>query len=115
MDCDKNFLLLLKSAGFGHGEPDLSDRLLDSFLKMLLEYKKTPGRIVCLNSGIFLTTTDSEISQSLKAFEERGSEILSCTTCLEYYGRMDKLLVGKSTTMREISKVMLESEKIIAP
>ncbi len=46
----------------------------------------------------------------LKKLEEQGVEILACTTCLEFYDLVDKLKVGKPTTMVKSIQSMMNSE-----
>lgn len=50
---------------------------------------------------------DSKVLDYLKRLEEQGVEILACTTCLEYFDLMDKLVVGRPTTMLESIQFML--------
>jgi len=80
---------------------------------MLLELGTTPNRIACLNSGIFLTTVESPVLEVLAEFERRGAEIVSCQTCLDYFDRAGKLLVGRATNMRETTAAILEFNKTI--
>jgi len=49
-------------------------------------YKQVPHTIFFLNSGVKLTTTNSDIYPILKEVEAMGVEIYSCGTCLKYYG-----------------------------
>jgi selenium metabolism protein YedF len=112
---DKDMLLLLKSAWLGDGEPDLGERLIKSFLTVLLESGTVPARIVCVNSGIFLSTEDSPVEDQLKQFVELGASVASCTTCLDYYKRRDKLVVGTATDMRDIVGAMLGHSKVLMP
>lgn len=115
MAVDNSLLLLIKSSMMGDGEPDLGEKLLRTFLTQLLESESIPGRIICLNSGIFLTTEASHVEDLMKQFESLGSEILSCATCLEYYMRADRLIVGRPTNMRDTVKAMLTFNRILQP
>jgi selenium metabolism protein YedF len=115
MNIDQDLMLFLGSAHVGDGEPDLGDKLMDSFLKVLLDSGRIPDRIVCMNSGIFLTTDGSPVIESLRKFEELGSEILSCSTCLAYFKREDKLLIGKPTNMKDTVRAMLNYKKVLSP
>jgi selenium metabolism protein YedF len=112
---DKNLLLILKSSGLGDGAPDLSEKLLKMFLNVLYESGTYPAKIVCLNSGIFLTTGASEAAESLAKFQKEGTEVLSCSTCLDYYGRLDRLVIGKPTNMRDTVAAMLNFPKVLSP
>jgi selenium metabolism protein YedF len=115
MAIDRDLILFLGSSGIGDGEPDLGAKLMDSFLKMLLESGSIPARIICMNSGIFLTTEGSPVRETLEKYEQQGSEVLSCQTCLAYFKREDKLVVGKSTNMKETVDSMLTFKKVLSP
>ena len=115
MALNKDFLLVIESSGLGDGEPDLGERLMKAFLKVLLESEEWPARIICMNSGVFLTTEGSPVLDVLKQCEEQGTEILSCGTCLDYYGRSDRLRVGRPTNMRETVDALLHFKKVLRP
>jgi len=68
-----------------------------------------------MNSGVFLTTEGSPVLEILKRYEEQGTEILSCGTCLDYYGRTDRLCMGRPTNMRETVNALLNSKKVPKP
>jgi len=112
---DEDLLLILGSAGLGDGEPDLGEKLMSAFLSMLLESGSLPARIICINSGVFLTTEGSPVLELLAKFEAGGCEILSCGTCLEYFERSQALRIGKPTTMRDTVASMLSFGKVLTP
>lgn len=114
MSVNNDLLVLLKSNGFGEGEPDLSEKLLKGFLNMLLESGQVPARMIFMNSAIFLTTEGSSVIDILRKFEEKETHIFSCLTCLDYYGRKEKLLIGKPTNMRETVNALLSFSKLIS-
>ena len=115
MAVDSSLLLLLKSSMLGDGEPDLGEKLLRAFLTQLLESGSVPAQIIFLNTGIFLTTEGSSMQDLIEQFEAQGSEILSCGTCLEYYKRAARLIVGEPTNMRDTVNALLNFEKILQP
>ena len=115
MAVDNQLLLILKSAGLGGGEPDLGEKLMEAFLNNLFESGKIPGKIIFMNTGIFLTTQGSSFIEIVKKYEEEGSEILTCGTCLNYYDRQDRLLVGKPTNMKDTVNAMLNLKKVLIP
>jgi selenium metabolism protein YedF len=115
MNINTNLLLILKSSGLGDGEPDLGLKLMNSFLDMLLESDDIPSRIICMGTGIYLTTFGSPVEKQMNQLAEAGCEILSCSTCLEYYGRKDSLFVGKATTMKDTVRAMMEFKKVLFP
>ena len=115
MAVEKEFLLMFKSSGLGDGEPELREKLLKSFLETLLELKAIPARMVASASGIFLTTEGSPVADILKKYEDEGTEILSCGTCLDFYDRNDKLIFGKVTNMKDTVSAMMSFKKVMAP
>jgi len=88
---------------------------MKGFLNVLLESGELPARIISMNSGVFLTTEGSPVLGILKRYEEQGTEILSCGTCLEYYGRSDRLCVGRATNMKETVNALLNFKKVLKP
>ncbi len=115
MAIDKNLLLVLGSSGIGQGEPDLGEKLMGAFLEKLFESGRLPAKIICMNSGIFLTTEGSSMLEILKNFDAGGTEIMSCGTCLAYFNRTEKLCIGKPTNMKETVAAMLDYGKILSP
>ncbi len=115
MSINNEFLLMLKSSTIGDGEPDLGEKLMKSFLSQLIESGEIPAKIICLSSGIFLTTEGSYLFDILQQHEKQGTEILSCGTCLDYYDRKEKLIIGKPTNMADTVKAMLTFRKVVAP
>ena len=91
-------VVLITSNLFGQGEEELGKTLMKSFLYALTQVENIK-QMIFMNSGVFLTTEGSEVLESLKTMEESGVEILSCGTCLDYYGLKDKLAVGEVTNM----------------
>jgi intracellular sulfur oxidation DsrE/DsrF family protein len=48
----------------------------------------------------------------LKQLEEQGVELLACTTCLEHFDLMDKLAIGKPTTMAKSIQSMFSCDVV---
>jgi selenium metabolism protein YedF len=115
MAIDEDLLLVIESSGLGDGEPDLGAKLMKAFLQALLQSGDLPARIICMNSGIFLTTQHSPVLDILKGYEKQGSEILSCGTCLAYYGREEQLEVGNPTNMLETVQALRSFKKVLRP
>jgi selenium metabolism protein YedF len=113
MNIDKDFLLVITSTEIGAGVTDLGAKLTDLFFKVFSESEVRPHRIIFLNSGIFLTTEGSPIEDKLKALEEGGTEIVSCITCLNYFNRMDKLIVGRPGDMKDTVDAVNRYMKVV--
>ena len=53
--------------------------------------------------------------EDLKFLEAQGAEILSCGTCLDFYGLTEKLKVGGITNMYVIAEKMQQAKLLIKP
>ena len=51
----------------------------------------------------------------MKTLEAQGVEIMTCGTCLDYYGLKEKLKVGTVTNMYSIVETMNNADKILRP
>jgi hypothetical protein len=51
----------------------------------------------------------------MRRFEEAGSRIQSCGTCLEYYGRKESLEVGQAGNMRDTVEALLSYRRVLQP
>ena len=113
MQIDKELLYVMTSSGIGDGEVDLGTKLTEGFFKILTEVNSRPAKIIFMNSGIFLTTQGSPVGEHLRELESRGTEIVSCTTCLNYFDRLDKLLVGRSGDMRDTAASLATYRRVV--
>ena len=105
-------ILLVQSEGLGRGDESLGLILMANFLRLLRENEDKPSSLVFWNTGVRLVCEDSKVLDYLKRLEEQGVEILACTTCLKYFDLMDKLVVGRPTTMLKSIQFMLGCDVI---
>jgi sulfur relay (sulfurtransferase) complex TusBCD TusD component (DsrE family) len=62
-----------------------------------------------------LSSVDPEAVEALHVMEEKGVEILSCGTCLEKFGLVNQIQVGRVTNMFEVVESLNASTKVISP
>ncbi|GAB6099234.1 sulfurtransferase-like selenium metabolism protein YedF [Halanaerocella petrolearia] len=86
----------------GEGEEELGNILMKGFISTLLNVTPLPEKIIFINSGVKVPTLNQEAKEHLKELEDKGVTILSCGTCLEYYGVESDLEVGSVSNMYEI-------------
>ena len=53
--------------------------------------------------------------EDLQALQSQGVEILTCGTCLNYYGLTEKLRVGEVTNMYVITEKQMQADLILRP
>jgi selenium metabolism protein YedF len=92
-------IFLIQSEGLGRGEDKLGGLLMANFLRLLGESKEKPESLIFWNTGVRLVCEGSKVLDHLKRLEAQDVTILACTTCLEYFDLVDKMAVGKPTTM----------------
>lgn len=113
-EVNEEVVVLIKSSLFGEGDPKLGNILMKSFLVSLLEGDKKVKSLIFMNSGVELTTRNLEIIEVLKVFEEKGSVIYSCGTCLDFYGLKDDLKIGLITNMYSSVELLIgEGNRVI--
>ena len=74
-----------------------------------------PDRTMFYNGGAKLAIEGTEWLFDLKTLEEQGVEIMTCGTCLDYYGIKDKLAVGSVTNMYSIVETLQGAMSVIRP
>jgi selenium metabolism protein YedF len=99
-------VLQLSGDTMGSGDRELGALLLRGFLKTSATAQPRPGAVVCYNSAVKLCCAGSPVLDELRALEAEGAAILSCGTCLNYYGLSEQLAVGRITDMLEIVSVL---------
>lgn len=108
-----NTVIMLTSNLLGNGDPKLGTTLMKSFFYSISQLEGSIKSLIFMNAGVMLTTEGSEVLEHIKIMESRGIEVLSCGTCLDFYGLSDKLCVGLATNMYTITERMTENSKLI--
>ena len=106
--------IFISSDKIGNGIDELGAVLMKGFIYTLTESKPYPKSILLVNSGVKLTTENYDTVGNLKILEEAGVEILSCGTCLDYYGLKESLKLGSVTNMYTIVDIMKNSLQTIS-
>jgi selenium metabolism protein YedF len=106
-------VVFITSDKLGVGDERLGSILIKAFLNTLHDSEPKPKTIIFINNGVKLSTEGSEVLDSLEALTEDGVEIVSCGTCLNYYGIVDKLKYGIAGNMYDIVNILLEAGKVI--
>lgn len=111
----KNRVVVIPAGHMGEGDEKLGKTLIKGFIFALGQLEELPKTVLFYNGGAFLTCEGSDSLADLKSLEERGVEILTCGTCLNYYGLTEKLAVGGVTNMYSIVEKMAGADLIIKP
>lgn len=109
----RNFVIMIGSDKLGVGDEKLGSALMKSYVYALSESTPVPESIFFVNSGVRLTTEGSDVIDSLKTLEQKGVEIFSCGTCLDFYNLKEKLIIGSVTNMYNIVEKMNNASNTI--
>ena len=110
-----NTVVVISSDRMGAGNDELGKVLIKGFIFAVTQLDSLPKTMLFYNGGATLTAEGSDSIEDLKNLEAQGVEILTCGTCLNYYGLTDKLLVGSVTNMYSIVEKMADASRIIRP
>lgn len=113
----RNKTILFKSDKIGEGE--LGFIVMNGFMKAISLQETLPKKIVFLNRGVLLTTQNEEMQNSeiitfLKKLESAGVKIISCETCLDYFGVKNNVLVGRIGNAFEVMEDFLNNDGVIS-
>jgi selenium metabolism protein YedF len=114
-DKAEKVVVYINSHLLGIGDEALGSFLMKAFLKTLLDLERKPDCLILINSGVQLASEDSKVLETLEALEEKGIEIISCGTCIDFYGLKDKMRVGAISNMYDIIQSLLEADRLIRP
>ena len=109
----KNMVIMIASETMGEGSKELGQVLMKGFLYTLTETRPFPNALLFVNSGVKLTTEDSEVVEYIRSLESEGVEVLSCGTCLDYFNLKNKLMVGGVSNMYTFVEKMSNAKNSI--
>ena len=93
----------------------LGKKLMKAFIFALTNQDEAPDKVICYNTGAFLTTRDADTVKDLKTLEAAGTTVMTCGTCLDFYGLKAELQVGIVPNMYDIVEAQMSAAQIIRP
>lgn len=111
-DLSKKVIFIQSNMMGGHNE-DLGKILINGFVFTLTQVKPYPKAVVLVNQGVELSTINEETAENLKVLENKGTNIVSCGTCLDFLDLKDKLSVGEISNMYDIVEILSDSSNCI--
>ena len=107
-------VLVFARNGMGDAPENLQQKLAVKYLSLLAQSEEKPAQILFYAEGVKLVCEGSLVLQWLTMLESAGVELTVCSTCLEYFGLMDKVKVGKVGGMPGILAALQSAEKVIS-
>lgn len=111
---DTSLAVLITGDTFGRGSEELGGVLVKSFLKTLAGLETPPTVLALMNGGVKLALFDSSTCDRLKDLERRGTRVLVCGTCTNFYGVTDSVGVGVISNMYEIVETIARAGRIMS-
>jgi len=108
-----DLVVFIDTDSLGRGSEELGRILMRSFLQTLEQSDVHPQKVILINSGVKLACEGSEVLEDLQELSAKGTEILSCGTCLDFFGIKKKLSAGKVSNMYEILNSLARAGKVI--
>jgi intracellular sulfur oxidation DsrE/DsrF family protein len=106
-------LLLLTNDGLGHAPEELRQKVVVTYLRLLLENATLPGAIAFYTRGVHLVAEGSPALEVLAELEAKGVRLIVCKTCVEWFGLADRLRVGIVGGMGDIVSAQAMAAKVI--
>ena len=108
-------VVVISGNTMGSGDEALGKKLMKAFIFALTSQDEVPEKVIFYNTGAFLTTEDEDTVKDLKSLEAAGAVIMTCGTCLDYYGLKEKLQVGIISNMYDIVEAQMNAASVIRP
>ena len=100
---------------YGKRDDELGRQLMKGFLYAQTQLDVLPDTVLLYNGGAKLSAEGSQSVEDLRSLEAQGVEILTCGTCLNFYGLSEKLAVGNVTNMYDIAEKLSGASSVIRP
>ena len=98
----------------GFADVTLQHKLLDTYLKLLIENNSLPAAICFYTEGVRLVVEGSPFLERLSQIEQKGVRLIICSTCLNYFGLLEKVRVGIVCGMSDILEAQSKASKVIS-
>jgi intracellular sulfur oxidation DsrE/DsrF family protein len=99
--------------GMGSADVALQHKLLDTYLKLLIENDTLPAVICFYTDGVKLVVEGSPLLERLTEIEQKGVRLIVCLTCLNHFDLADKVKVGIVGGMGDIIEAQTRASKVI--
>lgn len=98
----------------GIGERELGYNLLKMAIYTFAQSDDVPASVLFMNSGVRLPAGDeAQVIENLQILIDKGTNVLVCGTCLNYYHLTEQLKIGIVSNMYDIISAMQRADKVI--
>jgi selenium metabolism protein YedF len=108
-----HFVVFFSKDRIGEGSDELGHALIGAMLNTFKSTEHLPQKMIFMNSGINLVVNGSLFLPQMKELSEKGIDLIACGTCLDYFGKMEELAVGRVSNMHDILESLRHSPKVL--
>jgi sulfur relay (sulfurtransferase) complex TusBCD TusD component (DsrE family) len=102
------------SYGMGQTQDaDLKIRLARKFLSLIALADPLPAQVCFYTDGVRLCVHGSPVLDELTTLQQKGVELVLCSTCLETFGLTDQVAVGVVGGMGDIITALVNADNAV--
>jgi len=106
-----SFVLTADQLGISDEAP--GQKLMNMLLLTLPQLDTVPEYIILLNTAVRLAADGAESLEELRSLSAKGTKILLCGACVQYYELTDKIGAGEVSNMLEIAGVISSAARVV--
>jgi selenium metabolism protein YedF len=106
-------VLAVTAQTLGRANEELGRQLAIGFLRTLAFRDDAPETVVCYNEGVLLAAEGSPAVPMLEALAQKGSDVILCGTCVNFFDLAGRTAVGRVGDMRGIVEALMQADKVL--
>ena len=108
-----NTIVVIDKNRMGHGDDELGELLLKTFLSTIKELNTKVYAIYCYNSGVKIGI-DKAYTSILQELRDSGIKIYFCGACIKFF-EITEIDVKEQTNMLSIMEAMANATSVLRP
>ncbi|MCG7586250.1 sulfurtransferase-like selenium metabolism protein YedF [Photobacterium sp. OFAV2-7] len=105
---------VIENNTLGQGNEVIGQKLINAFFNVSSDYEQVPASIFFVNTGVKLCIDQADTVDALQKLQEKGTDIIVCGTCLDFFELKDKLAVGRIGTMHDLIGIYHGQNQVIS-
>jgi hypothetical protein len=110
----KDVVILVTRNGMGSADEKLQLMLIAKYFELLLQGRTLPSAICFYTDGVRLVCEGSPVLEQLEKLESLKVRLISCSTCLNYFGLQEQVRLGIVGGMGDILEAQIQADKVIS-
>lgn len=111
---NRDTVIVFTRNGMGSGPIELQQKLVVKLLALTLESGQLPAKLLFYTDGVKLACAGSPVLDLLRQYEQKGVELVLCSTCLDFYGLSGQVQAGVVGGMGDILEALQKATRVIS-